>query len=275
MTWILAGGLLVGASALLWWLRLRPSNERDWSPEYAKMPWAQIEGDAVTIHNFRHCDYRSRTDFTPHWETKRVHLSQLRGVDFLMNYFGTPHLAHTLVSFDFGAEGHVAISIETRRQQGDVYSPLRGMFRQYELCYVIGDERDLIRVRTNYRNQEVFLYPLVDAEPERYRKLFVTYLEAANELRDRPRWYHSAIDNCTTNIRLHARASGFATAWNWRLLLNGYADELLYRIGWIDRALPFAETKARARITERVRATEPGPDFSARIRTAAAPDVIR
>jgi hypothetical protein len=193
----------------------------------------------------------------------------------MMNYFGPAQVAHTLVSFDFGEEGYVAISIESRRRRGQTYSPLRGMFRQYELCYVIGDERDLIALRTNHRQQEVYLYRMAEQDPERLGKLFLTYLAAANELRERPRWYHSAVDNCTTNIHLHARASGFVAPWNWRLLVNGYADELLYRLGWIDNALPFAETKARARITERARAAAGAEDFSARIRMAAPAESLR
>ncbi len=260
-------GLVLVALAFLWWLSLRPSNDRDWSPEYAETPWAEIKGDEVTIHNFRNCEYRSETDFTPRWESKTVHLSNLRGVDFFMNYFGSRHIAHTLLSFDFGAEGRVCTSIETRREREEGYSPLRGLFRQYELYYVIGDERDLVRVRTNFRGQKVYLYPLVQASPERLHNLFLRYLRAANELRARPRWYHALVDNCTTNIRVNAEESGLRAPWDWRVLLNGYVDELLYRRGMIQSSLGFAETKAAADITERAKKAGATPDFSDQIRT--------
>jgi len=255
---------------LVWWLALRPSNERDWSPEYVESPWAEIDGDETTIHNFRHCDYRTATDCTARWETRTFHLSKLCGVDFIMNFWGSPHFAHTFVSFDFGDEGHVCTSIEARRERCEPYSPIRGLFRQYELYYAIGDERDLIALRTNYRHQAVHVYRLAEAAPEKYRALFLSYLRAANELRARPRWYLSALDNCTTNIRVNARLSGFASAWDWRLLANGHIDELLYERGLIPASLPFPETKVRAWINERAKAAAGAPDFSERIRVVAA-----
>ena len=259
-------GLALFAVAFVWWLTLRPSNDRDWAPEYTDTPWAKVCGDQVIIHNFRNFDYQTETDFMARWETKSVHLSKLCGLDLFMNYWGSPHIAHTLLSFDFGEEGRVCTSIETRRERHESYSAIRGFFRQYELYYVIGDERDLVGLRTNYRDQDVYLYRLAKASPERLRALFLTYLKAANDLRDRPRWYHAAMSNCTTNIRLNAQASGFATAWNWRMLVNGHLDELLYRRGIIPSALAFAETKTRAQIKERARRVESVLDFSERIR---------
>ncbi|MGH7937500.1 MAG: DUF4105 domain-containing protein, partial [Bryobacteraceae bacterium] len=226
-------GLLLFATALLWWWHLSPSNDREWSPEYARTPWAEVNGDAVLIHNFRNFIYHRGSDPLARWETKTVHLSQLRGLDFFMNFFGSRHVAHTFLSFDFGPDGFVCTSIEARRERGETYSPWRGLLRQYELYYVIGDERDLIRLRTEYRGQAVHLYRMAEAPTETYRALFLAYLRSANELRARPHWYHAAFDNCTTNIRLNARSSGFPSAWDWRLLLNGHVDELLYRRGLI------------------------------------------
>jgi hypothetical protein len=252
------------------WLKSRPSNDRDWSPEYAEIPWAEINGDEVTIHNFRSCDYRSTTDFTVRWETKIVHLSKLRGIDLFVTHWGSPHIAHTLLSFDFGDEGRVCTSVETRCERGETYSAVGGLFRQFELCYVIGDERDLIGVRTNHRRgEDVYLYPLVQTNPEKYRALFLTYVRSANELRKHPRWYHAAMDNCTTTIQVIAQASGFASAWNWRIFLNGHLDELLYKRGTISSALTFHETKARAHINARARNVGSGREFSERIRTTA------
>ncbi len=266
--WKPALGLALFAVAIVWWRTLRPSNERDWAPEYAEAPWAKINGDEVTIHNFRNCEYRTEADFTARWETKTFHLSKLCGLDLFMNYWGSRHIAHTLLSFDFGDEGRVCTSIETRRERHEPYSAVRGFLRQYELYYVIGDERDLVRLRTNYRDQDVYLYQLAKASPERYRDLFLNYLRSANDLRDRPRWYHATMNNCTTNIRLNAQNSGFPTVWNWRMLINGYLDELLHQRGIIISSFDFAETRARAQIKERARNADDAPDFSERIRTA-------
>ncbi len=264
--WKPATCLALITGVFFFWQRLRPSNYRDWATEYARTPWAEIAGDQVTIHNFRNCEYRTANDFTAHWETKTFTLSKLCGLDLFMNYWGSRHIAHTLLSFDFGDEGKVCTSIETRRERHEPFSALRGFFRQYELYYVIGDERDLIGVRTNYRSQDVYLYRLAGADPQRYRSLFLTYLRSANDLRDRPRWYHATMSNCTTNIRLNAQASGFAFAWNWRLLVNGHLDELLYRRGIISSAFCFTETKTRAQIKSRARDVDSPLDFSERIR---------
>jgi len=271
LVWGMSAAVLIPfAAGFVWWLTLRPSNDRNWSLEYARIPWAEIEGDRVTIHNFRNCDYRTKTDFSARWETKTIHLSKLCGLDLFMSYWGSPHIAHTLLSFDFGDDGRVCTSIETRRERHETYSAVRGFFRQYELYYVIGDERDLVRLRTNYRREDVYLYRLAEASPEIYRTLFLAYLQSANDLRERPRWYHAALNNCTTNIRLNAQASGFAAAWNWRMLLNGHFDELLHRRGTIPSSLTFAETKARAQINDRANAAGSAVDFSERIRAPIA-----
>ncbi len=270
--WRFAGVLSLLALVTLWRRARRPSNDRHWSPEYARIPWFEIKGDEITIHNFRHCDYRAETDFTVSWETKTVRLSNLRGVDLFMSYWGSPHIAHTLLSFDFGAEGRVCNSIETRRELGETYSAGRGFFRHYELCHVVGDERDLIRVRTNYRtNEDVYLYPLLKGDPGTYRALFLSYVRTANHLRVHPRWYNAATNNCTTNMQVIARASGYASAWDWRILLSGHLDGLLYQRGIIPSPLPFAETKIRARINERARNAGRAEDFSEQIRAGLAP----
>ena len=80
-------GILFGACALVaaWWLTLKPSNDRAWQPDVAQTAWAEINGDEVTIHNVRTCDYRTATDFTPHWETRMVRLSQITGMDLAIN----------------------------------------------------------------------------------------------------------------------------------------------------------------------------------------------
>jgi len=266
-SWLkIAGGLALFAGVLSWWLTLRPSNERNWSPEYAQPPWAQIDGDRVVIHNFRNFDYRTEADFTPRWEEKTVHLSKIRGADFFMDYWGSPHIAHTLLSFDFGDEGHVCSSIETRREKGETYSAVRGFFRQFELYYVLGDERDLIRLRTNCRKEDVYLYPMVQMTPERSRILFLAYLRAANDLRLRPRWYNAATSNCTTNIESNVEACGVSGIWDWRILVNGHLDELLYQRGTIPSDLPFAQAKSRSLINRQALATGDGPDFAGQIR---------
>jgi hypothetical protein len=245
---------------------IQPSNTRDWQPDVAEAPYAEIEGDRVVIHSFRNFDYMSKTDFRQRWDTKTVHLSNLRAVDFFTNYWGSKLICHTFVSFDFGPEGYVCISIETRMTKGQNYSALAGLYRQFALYYVIGDERDIVRLRTNYRLEDVYLYRLIAATPELTRALFLDYIQSANELHQRAQWYNELTSNCTSNIRLHIKHIGSARPWDWQLLVNGSIDERAYELRAIDTALPFAELKRLSYINDRARGADLGPAFSSRIR---------
>lgn len=252
------------------WLSLKPSNNRPWQPNVSETPWAEIAGDRITIHNFRNCYYRHGADFTCEWLTKDVYLSQLRGVDLFVDYWGSPWIEHPIVSFQFGDNDYVAASIEARYQVGQSYSPIRSFFRQFTLVYVLANERDLIRLRTNYRSgEDVYLYHLI-ASPEWSRQLFVQYLREANRLRDHPRWFNAATDNCTTNIFAQMAATGHLPAgssrYSWWILLNGRAPEMLYRGGNIAGNLPFPELRKKAYINPVANTLSDTPDFSRRIR---------
>lgn len=264
---------LVGFCAVLaWWLTISPSNDRTWQADVARTPWAEIEGDRVTIHEVRNFDYRTEFDYTPRWETRTYDLSQIRGADLFITYWGSPWIAHPIVSFQFGADDHVAFSIETRKEVGEEYSAFKGFFRQYELVYVIADERDVIRLRTNYRSgEEVYLYRTT-ATPEAARVIFLDYLRSANELHAKAAFYNAVTSNCTTNIRIHTKAAAgsAATPWNWRLLLNGKADEFAYEHGRFVGAPPFAALKRQAHINDAAKAADRAPDFSTRIRQGRA-----
>jgi Domain of unknown function (DUF4105) len=259
--------LTVFAFALVlgWWLNLRPWNDRNWRPDVAVLPYADIEGNRVTIHNIRNCDYRTETDYDVRHYRRTFELDQLRTVDLYMVYWGSPLIAHTMMSFGFEDGEHVCFSIETRNEQGEGYSALKGMFRQFEITLVVADERDVVRLRTNYRkDEEVYLYRL-RASPERIRRLFLDYLNRANHLRQGPQWYNAVTDNCTTGIRAQ-RAAADRAPWDWRMLVNGYGNELLYERGVIATNLPLAELKEAGHINARARAADKDNDFSRRIR---------
>lgn len=252
---------------LVWWrLTLKPSNDRPWQPDVAETAWAEINGDDVTLHNVRNCDYRTEADYTPHWETRNVKLSELTGVDIAITYWGSPLIAHPVVSFQFADAPPVSFSIETRKEIGETYSAIGGLYRQYELIYICADERDVIRLRTNFRKgEDVYLYhTLLGAAQARTR--FVEYLDSLNALHAHPRWYNALTTNCTTAIRQQHAASDRMT-WDWRILANGKADELLYETRKIATGgLGFSELKQRSLINERARAANDDPDFSRVIR---------
>ena len=263
-------GFLAGfAVVLVYWLLMPPSNNRDWQPDLATLAWADIAGDKITIHNIRNCDYRTETEFTCSYYDKTFDLAKLKNLDFYLVYWGSPKIAHTMMSFDFEGQGNVCFSIETRKEKGEDYSTVKGFFRQYEIIYVVADERDLVRLRTNYREkgkgEDVYLYRL-NVSPEFTRKVFLSYLGKVNRLKERPEWYNALTENCTTSIRQHTMPYNPNARLDWRLIVNGYIDEMLYERGTLDRSLPFAELKKLSYINPKAKAADKAPDFSQRIR---------
>lgn len=256
---------LVMGGVLIWWSTIRPSNDRDWLPEVAHAPSAEIDGDKLVVHNVRNFDYRSETDFTERWEDRTYDLSKIRGVDIFISYWGSPYIAHPVVSWDFGDGQHLAMSIETRKERGEEYSAVRGFFREYELVYIAADERDIVRVRTNYRGEDVYLYRM-RLRPGVGRNLLLAYMEQATQMAAKPQFYNAALDNCTTGIRLNVQHIGAAQPWDYRILVNGLADQLLYERGNIDTSMPFDQLKAASLIVDKAKAADQAPDFSQRIR---------
>ena len=262
-------GTLIFAAAFLaliaWWLTILPSHDRPWRPEVAVMPRAVINGDHIIIENFRNFDYRSKDDFTPHYEKRDYLLSHLTGVDFYISYWREGPVGHTFLSFLFDNAPPLCISIEARPEVGEGFDPIDSMFKQFELIYVVGDERDIVRVRTNFRNEEVFLYRLNDSATNG-RKLLLVYLNRINELADRAEFYNLLTNNCTLNIIRYMNAAGREGSLDIRHLLNGWIDSYLYLSGRIDTTLPFQELRRRSHINERARAAGGSLDFSDRIR---------
>jgi hypothetical protein len=263
------------AGVLLWWGAIEPSNERDWQTEVATLPHVTQEGDFVTLHNVRNFDYRTEQDFAPRYDDRTFDLRQLDAVDLIAVYWAGDAIAHIMVSFGF-ADDHVAVSIETRKEKGEAYSSIAGFFKQYELIFVVGDERDLIRVRTNYRRPEeqVYLYQ-TRASRDTARRLFLEYVEKINQLRDSPEFYNTLTTNCTTDVWLLVRTLAGRLPLDWRVLLSGYFPSYAYDLGSLDTRLPFAQLKAASRINDRAHAADQDPDFSARIREGLPRPPIR
>ena len=248
---------------LVWWLTLQPRQFRDWKPEVALLARAEIDGEQVTLFNVRNFDYRTEEDFTPRYERRVLDLRKLRGVDIFINYWGSPYMAHPIVSYDFGDDGRICFSVETRPERGESYSAVGGLYRQFELTVVVADERDVIRLRSNFRKgEDVYLYRL---KAGKARDSFLEYLRMVNELHANPRWYNAITNNCTTAVR-NQRAAEERAPWDWRMLVNGLADQMLYERGVIDRSLPFAELRRISHVNERAKAANDAEDFSEKIR---------
>jgi hypothetical protein len=266
--WAPMAYLLGFCSVLAWWLTLRPSNDANWQPDVGRTAWAEIVGDRVTIHNLRNCNYRTETDYSDCWGDRTVYLSQIRASDLFLTNWGIRFASHPIISFQFGDNEHIAFSIEARYKVGQDYSTVLGCFRQYELIFVTADERDLIRLRTNYRkDEEVSMYRL-RATPEVARSMFLTYVAYLNRLKDHPEWYNEVTKNCTTTINRQLAADAHNhQGWNYQILLNGTLDKLLYDRGrLLTGGLPFPELKQREHINAAGRAADGSPDFSSLIR---------
>lgn len=251
----------------VWWSSMKPSNERSWQPEVAKLAYATIQGDLVTVHNIRNFDYRTETDFTPAYYDRTFDLRKLDSADLVAVYWMGPAIAHLLLSFGFG-EDHLAVSIEARKELGEGYSSAKGFFRQYELVYVVADERDVIRVRTNYRKdppEDVYVYR-VHGPRGNLKRIFLEYVRKINGLRERPEFYNTLTTNCTTAILMNTRVNPDSLPLSWKVLVSGYAPEYVYSMGRLDRSLPFEELRRRSLVNAAAKAADQAPDFSRRIR---------
>lgn len=257
---------LLGIVALLW-TGLSPSNDRVWTPDSAAPPWAEIKGDEVTLHNIRYFNYRSEDDFDLNYYSKSVKLSEISEGDIIASYWAGKSVAHIMVSFGFNNKEFLAFSIETRKEQGEGYSALNGFFRNYELMYVVADERDVLRVRTNYRNPPEKVYVLrTDIPLENARKLFMQYVQTINTLRDKPEFYNSLTTNCTTRVLAHTQTYANRARYNWKIFLSGYVPDYLFELGALAPGFEFEEIMRRSMINERSIAAGVADDYSIRIR---------
>jgi hypothetical protein len=259
-----AGLLLIVA----WFFSRQPSNQRAWAPDVERLARIDLHGDQMIVHNVRNFDYRSETDFAPAWEDRTYDLSKVQTADYILSYWGSKAIAHGIASFEFTDGQHLAISIETRRESHETYSAVQGFFRQYELIYIFADERDVLRLRTNYRKEDVYLYR-TRIGPATARKILMSYVERANQLHDHPEFYNALTTNCVTSIIPHAQA-GQANprggAYSWDILLAGYSARHAYRHGNLDTSMPFEQLEARSRINPEAVIANQDPEFSRRIR---------
>lgn len=269
---IVAGWLVTFAALplLACILLLRPSNDRDWSPDQARLARIDVAGDVATVHDVRNFHYRGTSDYDARWEDRRYDLAQLRTAWFVVEPFSDfAGAAHTFLSFGFANGDYLAVSVEIRKEKGESFSALKGLYRNYELMYVLGDERDLVQLRSAFRKDTVYVYPL-RVTPEAAREMLLDIFDRANRLAQHPEFYNSLTNTCTTNIAEHAnRLKPGAVPFSWQLLLPGHSDERALALGLIDFDGDIAAARERFRINERADAAGDAPDFSARIRQVA------
>jgi hypothetical protein len=248
-----------------WWTLVRASNYREWVPDMARVATTAIDGDLLTVNNVRNFHWRSATDFDQRWERRTYHLSQLRGADLFLSYWAGESVAHAIVSFDFADSDPLAFSIEIRKQRGQSYETVAGFFKTYELAIIAADERDVVKVRSTIRGEDVRLYRL-DIERATALALLREYAELANDVARRPRWYNTLAENCTTVIFGMAHHLDPAIKLDWRILLPGKLPAYLRENRFVTRKISLTDLTAAAHIGPRAAGPDPDPGFSPRIR---------
>lgn len=259
--------VLLFCIAIIGYLSVRPTNTADWSTDQQVLPSATISGDLVTIQNVRDFSYASVDDYTPSYYTGVYDLSRIKTVDYIVEPFGDfSGAAHTFLSFGFEGDQYVAISVEIRKKKGQSFTPWKALLKDYELMYVVADERDAVKLRTNYREDSVYMYP-TRIDQAHAKQLFLSMIHRVNELHDKPEFYNLITNTCTTNIVRHVNEiSEVKVPFSYRVLLPGYSDKLAYELGLLDTTLPYEEIRERYKINDKAMQYATSSDFSVKIR---------
>lgn len=265
---LLIGILLLILSYTLFVLFTRPSANRDWVADQSVLAQTTFDNNLVHIKNIRNTNYRTTTDFDIRYYDKTFDLDKINSVWYMIEPFSGQKqgTAHTLISFGFDDGSYVSISAEIRKEKGEAFSVVKGLFRQYELVYIVADEQDVIKLRSNFRKDEVFLYP-VNASKEKIRELFISMLTRANKLAVDPEFYNTFTNNCTTNIVSHVNEiSPKKVPFSFKVVMPAYSDELAQQIGLLDNSISLEELRAKYKINERAERYGEDPEFSTKIR---------
>jgi hypothetical protein len=270
----IAGGLLAFGLAfgglLTWWYSLAPTNDRSWADDVAQVTNGSVDGNRVIMRNVRNFEWRSDSDYTQRWETRSYDLDRLQSVDMILSYWGSPAIAHLIVSFGFDGGDHLAFSVEIRRDRHEDFSEIGGFFKEFELSVIAADERDIVQVRTNVRDERDYLYHIRLPMPEK-RSLFLAYIDQANRLAQHPRFYNTVTANCTTLVyHMLKRIVGHLPI-DYRVLFSGYLPEYVYGVGGLDKRYPLEVLRSLGYISERAKKADGSADFSALIRQGVPP----
>lgn len=254
--------------AVIIYALIKPSNNRDWSPDQAILSSADIQGDDITVHNIRNFTYRSTTDYTPGYYDATYHLKDLQKIYFIVEPFSTyTGPAHTFLSFEFAGDKFLAISMEIRKEKGESFSAVKGLLKQYEIMYIAADERDVVKLRSNFRKDKVYVYP-IKADPAHAQQIFLHMLDRMNKLTTEPEFYNTIFNNCTNNIAQHVNEAIPGTIpWNTSFILPAHSDEYALKLGLIDTTeTDITKVRQQFQINDLAEQYADSPDFSLKIR---------
>lgn len=264
---MLAGTLVVLATiGVVTFLVRTPSNDRDWSLDQQRLVTAGFAGEVITVRNIRHFSYRSEHDYTPHYYDRSFTLDDVTGVDYVVEPLASVAAAHTFLSFGFRDGDRLAVSVEIRKERGEVFNPILGLVNEYEIMYVLADERDVLQLRVLHRGNPVYVYPTT-ATPEQARALLSDVLARVNAVAATPEFYNTVTNSCATNVAAHVNSiAPRQVPWDWRLLFPKESDAYAYELGLIDDSLPLEQARVRYAVNDAVRKYADDPDFSRLIR---------
>jgi len=247
--------------------KLTASNDRDWRPDLAVLPWAEAKGNFITVRNIRNSQYANADHYLVKHYNRTFNISAIEKADYIVCPFNTAAaLAHTMISFGLEDGTHICVSAEVRKEKTEDYSPVLGLGRKYELMYVVADEKDLIGSRTKHRDTDVYVYPTV-ATPIQAQALFLDVMERVNQLALKPEFYNTLTNNCTTNIKQHVnRLAGNRIKYDWRVLLPSYSAKYAYDLGLLDNSVPFEDLQSLALVNDLSNKHLETADYSTRIR---------
>ena len=132
--------------------------------------------------------------------------------------------------------------------------------------------RDVVRLRTNVRREQVARYRL-RTTPQMRRRLLLAYVAEMNALAQRPRFYHTVVSNCTTEVIRLLRAAGRRLPLDWRILVSGNVPDYLHELALLEDQRPMPVVRASADISAQALAAEGDPAFSRLIRMVGSHNV--
>ena len=262
---------LVFIGIIIWWSLIPASNNQDWLTQFAAMPRAVINGNTVSIENIRNFEYKTADSFVPRYINGTYKLDELKSLDMAVSYWdGNTAVAHTMLSFGFSDGRHLVLSCETRMRKDQVQGAVPGLFKQYNILYIIGTEDDLFKLRTNYRKEELYLYP-TNSTPEECVKIFLSLIDRCDKLIQGPEFYNTLTFNCTTSL-LPSIRKVTARHCDIRFCLNGYSDRMAWEFGWLKHnpGESFSDYKKKHFVNQYVALEDTGLNYSQAIRSAWA-----
>ena len=247
----------------------KPKRYKDWIESCKKPPIVRISKDMgmVKIDNVREFKWRSVDDYDAAWVTRSYYLDQLDSLDLIVEPLGDSKLfAHSMLSFGFGPERKVVISAEVRKEEGESFSLLPGLYKQFELMYQVNSERDALTLRGCEEGTQLYIFP-IKANQEFMKSLFLSMTEKAGKLTDEPKFYHSLRANCTTELFDHIKKNyDGSISYGRGVLFPAQSGKVLHEMGWMDTDLDYDAAMEQFRSGMRVRKFADNPDFSKKIR---------